>query len=92
MPVQDFKKLVKQMVKKSALTYIEELKDSHTKVNKNKYTYFKSPQEYITNMKLSNTQNFILFVLRSRSIRGIKNKLGQSPRKILHCLLPAVDC
>ena len=70
MPVQDFKKLVKQMVKKSAFTYIEELKDSHTKVNKNKYTHFNSPQEYITNMKLSNTQNLILFVLRSRSIRG----------------------
>ena len=52
MSVQDFKKLIKQMVNKSAFTYIEELKDSHNKVNKNKYTHFNYPQEYITNIKL----------------------------------------
>ena len=52
MSIQDFKKLIKQMVNKSAFTYIEELKDSHNKVNKNKYTHFNYPQEYITNIKL----------------------------------------
>ena len=74
MPVQDFKKLVKQMVRKSAFSHLEELKDSHTKVNENKYTHFNSPQEYITNMELFNTHISILFAFRSRSIRGIKEK------------------
>ena len=55
MPVQELKKLVKLMVRKSALKYIEDLKDGHNKVNKNKYAKFTSPQEYITSMNISNT-------------------------------------
>ena len=42
------------------------------KVKENKYKHFSSPQEYITSKELSNTQISILFSLRSRSIRGIK--------------------
>ena len=72
MPVLEFKKLVKLMVRKSAFKYLEDLKDGHNKVKENKYAQFTSPQEYITSMEISNTQISILFSLRIRSIRGIK--------------------
>ena len=72
MPLPVFKKLVKSYVRNSAFKYLEGLKDSHNKVKENKYKHFSSPQEYITSKELSNTQISILFSLRSRSIRGIK--------------------
>ena len=61
MPVLEFKKLVKLMVRKSAFKYLEDLKDGHNKVKENKFAQFTSPQEYITSMELSNTQISIFF-------------------------------
>ena len=72
MPLPVFKKLVKTHVRISAFKYLEGLKNSHNKVKENKYKHFSSLQEYITSKELSDTQISILFSLRSRSIRGIK--------------------
>ena len=70
--VSEYKKLVKTQARSTAFDELEALKDSHSKVELNKYINMNNPQGYITSESMTNKQISILFALRSHSLRGIK--------------------
>ena len=43
----EYKTNIKKQVRKAALTELEEIKTSHSKVSQNKYTSLNIPQDYI---------------------------------------------
>ena len=84
MSEQDYKKLIKSKTREAAFIYLQSLKESHDKVKINEYCNLKNPQEYIPSNNLSNTEKYILFGLRSHTIRGIKmNFTNMCPEKSL---------
>ena len=70
--MSEYKKLVKTQARSTAFDELEALKDSHSKVELNKYTNMNNPQGYITSKSMTKRQISILFALRSHSLRGIK--------------------
>ena len=72
MPKKDYKHLIRLKTREAAFVYLQSLKESHDKVMINEYMDMKSPQSYVTSRSMTNTDKFILFALRSQSIRGIK--------------------
>ena len=80
MPEDEYKKLIKNKVREAAFCELEALKNSHSKVSHNQYNGLNKPQEYIKCKTLSSKQCAILFALRSKSLRGIRENwkyLGQ---------------
>ena len=72
MSEREYKTLVKKSVRNAAFSELEEQKVNHTKVKDNRYDNLERPQQYITCKSFTNTEVSILFGLRSRTIRGIK--------------------
>ena len=72
MTALDFKKLIKTNVRNAAFSKLQDLKESHTKVEHNVYINMNRPQGYLTSESITNTQCSILFALRSHSLRGIR--------------------
>ena len=68
----DYKKLIKSKVREATFRKLEELKKSHTKVEDNVYQNLKKPQEYILSEQITNEETELLFALRSRTVRGIR--------------------
>ena len=68
----DYKKLIKCKTREAAFIHLPSLKESHYVVQVNEYCNLKNPQEYITRNYLNNTEKYILFGLRSQTIRGIR--------------------
>ena len=59
-------------MRNAAFEELEALKESHNKVEHNKYSNMTNPQGYITSESMTHRQISILFALRSHSLRGIK--------------------
>ena len=72
MPVDKFKEIIKTKVRKAAFEELENMKNSHEKVKENKYKNLKRPQEYMVSSMLTNEEVSLLFALRSRTVREIK--------------------
>ena len=68
-----YKKYVKNAVRKAAFNDLETLKELHEKVKENQYKSLEKPQEYITSNIFNNTETSLLFALRSRTVRGIRD-------------------
>ena len=73
MPSEDYKKYIKETVHEKAFQDLQKIKNSHSKVKENVYSNMKHPQTYFTNKNISFRQSSIIFALRSRTLRGIKN-------------------
>ena len=69
----EYKKLIRSKVREAALTDLCNLQEGHSKVNQNFYNGLQKPTEYLLNRKISYRQASIMFALRSRTLRGIKN-------------------
>ena len=84
-----FKKFVKTKINKAALKYLEQLKNTHSKIKNIKYKKLQI-QSYILSEGFTNEEVQTLFALRSRMIRVKKNFSKQfSPN--LSCKLGCID-
>ena len=84
---QAYKKSVKIKIRKAALKYLNDLKNSHTKIKHIKYETLKL-QDYLKSPMFSNTDVNTLFALRSRMIKckvNFKNKYQNSNLKCQFC-------
>ena len=72
MSTLDYKKLIKTRARNAAFVELDILKESHNKVELNQYDGLICPQGYLTSSTITNTHCYILFALRSHSVRGIK--------------------
>ena len=68
----DYKKLVKKKVRDTAYKKLEDVKKPHSKVKDNLYMNLNKPQEYLLNEEITNEERQIIFALRSRTLRGIR--------------------
>ena len=68
----NFKKYIKDKVRQSAFMYLEDIKSGHSKVRENKYLSFQKPQQYLTSKMFSNKQCALMFAIKSKTVRGIK--------------------
>ena len=68
----EYKTNIKKQVRKAAFTELEEIRTSHSKVSQNKYTSLNRPQDYIRSTSITSRQGSLLFSLRSKTVRGIK--------------------
>lgn len=66
-----FKKVVRQLVRKAAFKYLQEKKDTHTKIKGIAYKDLKM-QEYLESQLLTFEEASTLFNLRGQTINGIK--------------------
>ena len=75
----NFKKLVKEKIRKIAFKYLIEIKESQSKLTEIEYKEFKK-QEYLGCSKLTEEEKSILFKIRTRTVEDIKtnfrNKFG----------------
>ena len=69
---KDYKSFIKKKVRKSALLCLEQIKSGHSKVREYKYLNFNKPQQYLTSKLFSNKQCALMFALKSKSVRGIR--------------------
>ena len=51
---------------------MEGLKASHSKVRDNQYLDLEKPQQYISSKLFTNDQCFLIFALKSKTLRGVK--------------------
>ena len=72
MSPSEYKKYVKSEIQKYAFQYLEGLKTSHSKVRDNQYQDLEKPQKYITSKLFTNDQCFLIFALKSKTLRGVK--------------------
>ena len=82
-----FKKYVKSKIRNAAFQYLEGLKISHTKVKENIYLDLEKPQEYITSKLFTNQQCFLIFALKSKTLRGVKNNFKSMNQENTLCPL-----
>ena len=57
----------------TALQDLYQLQEGHSKVRDNIYNGLQKPTQYLVNRKISYRQASIMFALRSKTLRGIKN-------------------
>ena len=68
----DYKTFIKKQVRKAAFSELEEIRRDHSKVSQNKYTGIDKSQPYIRSTNITSIQCSLLFALRSKTVRGIK--------------------
>ena len=68
----EYKRLIKRQVRKAAFEELEDIRSRHSKVSQNSYDGLNKPQPYIRNTSISSRQCSLLFALRSKTVRGIK--------------------
>ena len=69
----DFKSFIKKKIRNAAFQYLKQIKGEHSKVRENKYVNFDYPQQYLTSKLFSNKQCALLFALKNKTIRGIRD-------------------
>ena len=74
MSKSQLKRMVKIKCKETAFNYLKKLKDNHSKVKNIEYPYH-SIQPYLTSPQLDQNGRYLLFSLRSRMVRSIRNNL-----------------
>ena len=72
---QRFKSIVKSKVINAAFIYLQKLQQSHSKMDKLKYSKFEhSP--YLSSPLFNNESRSLLLALRTRTVRGIRSDFG----------------
>ena len=72
MPVNKYKNLIKNKIRKAAFNNLQDMKRGHSKVKNNNYENLDKPQPYLISKLFTNDECSILFALRSKTIRGIR--------------------
>lgn len=73
MPTNTYKLYIKQKVREAAFEQLNNTKESHTKVKHNKYDNLFQPQDYIKSHIFNDQEKSLLFAMRSRTVRGLKD-------------------
>ena len=81
---QDYKKIIKERIRQKVFNNLKAIQESHTKVKDIQYDTFKI-QSYMKSHILTNHEVSLLFSLRSRTFRGVKNNFGMKDRCSLGC-------
>ena len=81
-----YKKYVKEKVNKGAFEYLISLQKNHSKIRSIKYTKL-DMQPYMKSELFSKDDISLLFSLRSRTVRGIKNDFSEHYKPNLSCPL-----
>ena len=87
---QNFKKVVKEKIRKIAFKYLIEIKESQSKLTEIEYRDFKT-QEYLGCSKLSEEEKSILFKIRTRTVEDIKTNFRNKFGSDLTCRLCESD-
>ena len=69
----DYKQLIRSKVRETALKHLYQLQEGHSKVRENIYNGLQKPTHYLINRKITYRQASIMFALRSKTLRGVKN-------------------
>ena len=64
---------MKYKVRKKAFRELCDVQKRHIKVQDIKYSGLNQPQEYLTSTSFSNKKRYLLYNLRCRSVKGIKD-------------------
>ena len=78
MSKSDYKNLINEKIRSTTLELLQKMQQKHQKVKHIEYTHVKTPQEYITCNKFSKEESSLLFNLRCRTVREIKNNFGDN--------------
>ena len=87
---QNFKKVVKEKIRKIAFKYLIEIKESQSKLTEIEYREFKT-QEYLGCSKLSEEEKSILFKICTRTVEDIKTNFRNKFGSDLACRLCESD-
>ena len=81
-----YKKYIKEKVNKSAFAHLISVQQNHSKIRSIKYSKF-DMQPYMKSDLFSKDDITLLFSLRSRTVRGIKNDFSEQFKPNLSCPL-----
>ena len=68
----EYKKYIKDKVQNTAFKNLDQIKATNIKVKNNYYKNMDKPQEYLTSKLFSNQQCFLIFAMKSKTLRGVK--------------------
>ena len=80
-----FKALVKLRVRNKVFHDLREVQSGHMKVKHIVFSRLKYPQDYLTSELLNNKTRSLLYNLRSKSVRGIKDNFHRQFKGALSC-------
>ena len=83
----EFKRQIKEKVRKKALANFNEMKCNHSKIRNLNYESLVKPQAYITSMLLNNKQTSLLVNLRSRCERSFRKNFATLHAGDQNCVL-----
>ena len=69
----EYKQFIKTKIRDAAFTTLQATKNTHSKVKDNNYENLDKPQPYLMSKLFTNQQCSIIFALKSKTIRGIKD-------------------
>ena len=75
---EDFKKIIKEKVRKSAFIELEKVKQDHIKVKHIVHDNLNNPQNYLKSSLFTNKQSSLLFNLRSHCVNEFKRNFYNS--------------
>ena len=80
---KDFKEMIKELVRKEAVSKLKVLQEGHQKVRQLQYTYKDKPQEYLSTKIFSNEECSLLFNLRCKTVKGFKDNFHGMNQSIM---------
>ena len=86
MSSRDYKKHIKEKVRAKAFRYLQSIQESHSKIRNIKYSKLEI-QPYLCSALFNKENIGMLFSLRSRSVRSIRNDFQEQYKPNLSCPL-----
>ena len=84
MPIGDYKKMIKNKIRSAVFEALKFTQSTHNKVENIIYNSFINPQPYITHPMFTNGECTLLFNLRCKSVKGMKDNF---PSQYFHNIL-----
>ena len=91
MDENQFKVFIKGRVRKTAFKQLREVQAGHNKVKQIQFTCLRGPQGYLTSKLLNNKMRSLLYNLRSRSVKGIRDNFHNYYTGNLSCPLKCLQ-
>ena len=87
----DFKQHIRKKIKEHSFRELTNIKISHKKVKYIPHTSFSGPQKYLLSNKLTRKMRSLLYNLRCKSVRGIKDNFHRQFKEDLSCPLKCLN-
>ena len=82
-----FKKHIKTKVREAAYEFLVKIKDTHKKVKDITHDNLKEPQSYLVNPNFTNEECSLLFNMRCKTVKGIKDNFSSMYVNDMSCPL-----